>query len=254
MKMWMALSSQQTQMSGDNHIYGMKKKFEDAKINKTIITSDTVLGNRKTFYNIFKKFLFYAVVTVCVVPSFLVSCAHGIVSSHNYPGGHALQILTSSLETRANEMINSENIAANYDNFHVKVYVDVASAMTGISLFGQRNFLERVCVIDEKRNSQTNRNIFGSSGDCLIAGNDAQKRSGCGVSCEFIKGGYEDSHNNISHHLVANDQSITHAISEKSQLEEFTIIGVAEGFPRLDLRNLSLVKRDAIYVFEREGW
>ena len=62
-------------------------------------------------------------ISLCLI-SLLASFAFVGVSRHNYPGGTALQILLSE---RANDLSERTN-----------VHVDVAAAMTGVSLFGQR--------------------------------------------------------------------------------------------------------------------
>jgi alpha-1,6-mannosyltransferase len=57
------------------------------------------------------------------------------VSRHNYPGGQALELITKHLEE------NADGSAA-----AVRVWIDVASAMSGVSLFGQRDALYRTGV------------------------------------------------------------------------------------------------------------
>ena len=58
------------------------------------------------------------------------------VSRHNYPGGHALELSVRHLEQQATGDSPSS----------VRVWIDVASAMSGVSLFGQRDALYRTGV------------------------------------------------------------------------------------------------------------
>lgn len=60
------------------------------------------------------------------------------VSRRNYPGGQALEIITRHLEENYSA---GSNAAAS-----VRVWMDVASAMSGVSLFGQRDALYRTGV------------------------------------------------------------------------------------------------------------
>ena len=54
------------------------------------------------------------------------------VSKHNYPGGEALELATSHLEASGQR--------------DARVWIDVASAMSGVSLFGQRDAMYRTGV------------------------------------------------------------------------------------------------------------
>ena len=57
------------------------------------------------------------------------------VSRHNYPGGEALELITKHLEEKAIDNGDS-----------ARVWIDVASAMSGVSLFGQRHASYRTGV------------------------------------------------------------------------------------------------------------
>jgi alpha-1,6-mannosyltransferase len=61
---------------------------------------------------------------VCMGLTLAASMIFVLVSQRNYPGGHALNMLSSQLTSTEH---------------HTKVYIDNAAAMSGVSLFGQRH-------------------------------------------------------------------------------------------------------------------
>ena len=136
----------------------------------------------------------------------LVFCA---VSRINYPGGAALQRLSIIVKDR---QAKGEAIAP------LHVHIDVASAMSGVSLFGQR----------------------------------AAKVSTPHVEWTFEKGGYE------SEHAVADIegyQQFTHLLSESSDVSpDFRVIDTIQGLPRFDIKSASILTEDYIYILERKDW
>lgn len=69
--------------------------------------------------------LMYTGALLCCFVTLLASLAFVGVSRHNYPGGTAMQLLVDHVQPQNESVI-------------IKVHVDVAAAMTGVSLFGQR--------------------------------------------------------------------------------------------------------------------
>merc|ERR1712232_736568 len=84
----------------------------------------------------------------CLIFSFVISGIYTLVSSYNYPGGHAITILTNKLIPHRHTTVKLNG---------VKLYLDVASAMTGVSEFEQHEFMNHVCIshnkIDEENDS-----------------------------------------------------------------------------------------------------
>lgn len=132
------------------------------------------------------------------------SVAFTAVSQSNYPGGEALERL-------------ARHVGLSHVEYGtVRVHIDVASAMTGVSLFGQR----------------------------------AASQSTPGVEWIFDKSGYEEENNKVS-----NSSTYTHMLSEsKVPLPGFHTIDAARGQPRLCLREFRIETHDTIFVFEKEGW
>jgi alpha-1,6-mannosyltransferase len=134
-----------------------------------------------------------------VLTTFIGSTAFVLVSRWNYPGGDALEQLVSLVKRNASARDN------------VVVYVDVASAMTGVSLFGQRY----------------------------------AQVSTPNVRWTFQKGGYEQQNVNVDDY-----SKFTHILTENAEelSDEYQVLAVAQGTPRLDLRRLSIVTSNTIYV------
>ena len=126
-----------------------------------------------------------------------------LVSSYNYPGGDALQSLAAHLTT-----IPNTNPA--------HVYIDVASSMSGVSLFGQRALQD-------------------TSSERAVT---------------FAKGGFEQAN------TVTDYSSFTHLLTEKepNSVEGFRVIDSVRGHPRLNFQTLDIYTREAIYVMEKRGW
>jgi alpha-1,6-mannosyltransferase len=146
----------------------------------------------------------YLAAVSALVFSFSASCLFVAISTKNYPGGEALKLLANHVQSVKQQS-------------SVKVHIDVASAMTGVSLFGQRA--------------------------AVAVGKP-------GATWQFDKAGYEEDHamdqSNLSRY--------THLLSETKEVSGFEVIAMVQGNPRLDLRRSAIVITDTIYVLERKGW
>ena len=172
---------------------------------------------RKQQPNVNLVALFYRLIGIGLLGiSLLGSSIFLAVSRHNYPGGQALQLLTNHLCHENNKKYTDNHIS----HQQIHVYIDVASAMTGISLFGQ-DAAEKACSSSTHNNYNKN--------------------------WKFTKAGYE-------HETTWNDHQHTHILSEESSLssinDEFRLIGIAKGYPRFNPRTLSIDTQDAIYIYE----
>lgn len=140
-----------------------------------------------------------------ILLSFVASMVFVQVSKLNYPGGQALRLLSrqlsnSSLETRK----------------HISIFIDVASAMTGVSLFGQRYLLDNI----------PDR-----------------------TQCIIHKAGYEMD-NTIDDEL--DNLKFDFILSEKRNMEGFEIIHTVNGHPWIDWRNVAIGSKTAIFVHGRK--
>lgn len=140
-----------------------------------------------------------------VAITFMGSTTFLLVSRHNYPGGVALTALARHVAGLPQNQIQEG----------VRVYVDVASAMSGVSLFGQRA---------------------------------ASSRTGEAATWAFEKGGYEEENKVSSHDL----SRFTHLLSEEKEVDGFRAVNVAQGWPRVDFRNIRIATKEAIFVLEHD--
>jgi hypothetical protein len=93
-----------------------------------------------------------------------------------------------------------------------RVYIDVASAMTGVSLFGQRA-----------------AQLYASN-----------------TKWRFEKGGYEDSHATVTDYF-----KFTHILSESPVVPGFQVVESVQGHPRFEWRRHRIATSDAIYILRR---
>ena len=134
-----------------------------------------------------------------------------LVSKENYSGGDALEELVFHIQKAAAEASDETLLASPH------VHIDVAAAMSGVSLFGQR----------------------------------AAQASTPYLEWTFRKDGYEEGKQANGY------EQFTHLLSEDLDIvpaSQFTVIHTQPGKPRLDLRNLRIVTEDATYVLERNDW
>lgn len=134
------------------------------------------------------------------------------ISKENYPGGVALERLRYHLEQETSEKWNT-----------IHVHIDVASAMTGVSLFGQRYISYRYL----NREEEVYEGPFHIS-----------------------KSGYEEENSSKGSTEMA---LFTHLITEQQSVEGYYVIDTIQGHPRLDIRNFRIETQDAIYIQERTG-
>ena len=158
----------------------------------------------------------YILAMLALLVSFAASSVFVTLSRYNYPGGDALLLLSN----RVNEL-HSPKFDSNIEQkMHVTVHIDVASAMTGVNLFGQR---------------------------AAISSNPH-------ATWSFDKDGYEEENDSTN----LNWSSYTHLLTESMQIAQhhdaFTVIGVAQGNPSFDFRRGTIATSDAIYVLERNDW
>jgi len=135
------------------------------------------------------------------------------ISKENYPSGVALERLRHHLEQETSEKWNT-----------IHVHVDVASAMTGVSLFGQRHISYRYL----------NREEDVYEGPFRIG-----------------KSGYEEENSNTGSTEMT---LFTHLVTEQGLVEGYHVIDTVQGHPRLDIRNFRIETQDAIYIQERNGY
>ena len=164
--------------------------------------------------------------------SLLASMAFVAVSRHNYPGGDALL----QLERHLHEYQHEKGLVSN--DSEVRVYIDVAAAMSGISLFGQRQ--------------------------AALSGNATATTIGNGLEWKFTKAGYEDEHA-MKENIFEYSASFTHIIAEagdpssadgppKISTNAFTLVDVVPGRPRWDIKRGKIVTQDHLYLWERIGY
>jgi len=138
----------------------------------------------------------------CLLVTLVGSSIFVAVSARNYPGGEALALLQRHIG------------AKNASNEEISVYIDVASAMSGVSLFGQR---------------------------AVTGGNSRVK---------FAKSGFEEEHKALD--SSSRLQSYTHLLSEEKDIKGFNVLSVAAGNPRIDARHVRIATSDAIFIYERK--
>jgi alpha-1,6-mannosyltransferase len=138
---------------------------------------------------------------LAIVCSLIGSLVFVRLSKENYPGGVALDQLRRHLKATTTTTWESVN-----------VHIDVAAAMTGVSLFGQRH-------------------TSSVSSDGII---------------RMEKSGYEEGNRNRDSFAA-----FTHILSDQQSIQGYHILYSIPGHPRLDLRNFRIETQDAIYILER---
>jgi len=159
--------------------------------------------------------LAYVCGVLAMLGSLLGTVLYIQISKHNYPGGEILRLLVDRIATETSQHHQQHALEA-------KVYVDVAAAMTGVSLFGQRA---------------------------------AQQRTPW-VTWTFDKGGYEPE-NQLPTGGETNWSEYTHILTENRELAtghtEFVPVEIAKGNPRLTLSG-GIELDDSMFLLERTGW
>lgn len=143
----------------------------------------------------------------CITATFAGSLIFVAVSCRNYPGGDALVELSKHIKERS----PSAGMKS------LNVHIDVSTAMSGVSLFGQR----------------------------------AANLTVPGVEWFFHKSGYEKEYSLE----MADFEKFTHLLSETADISPFfRVIHTMEGNPVFNPRRLSIDTSAAIYILERENW
>lgn len=142
---------------------------------------------------------------LCLILTLVGSLVFVAVSRWNYPGGNALPRLMELVQDGGHRSTDSST---------VNVYIDVASSMSGISLFGQR----------------------------AVEASTPEKE------WSFVKGGYEQENQLVDGSL----NSFTYILTEEPNISaEYHVISTIQGNPRLDLKHATIATNDAIYILER---
>ena len=115
----------------------------------------------------------------------------------------------------------------------VWVHIDVALAMSGVSLFGQRSAPAATASLTLTAKST---------------------REGGSVVWSFDKAGFEEDNFYYNNDDDAHYTKYTHLLTENRNKVGYSIVGVARGRPRFDLGMFRVVTEDFIFVLERDGW
>lgn len=172
--------------------------------------------------SILSKLLFFGGI-LCILVTFLSSCLFGIISHYNYPGGVALSLLEPFVIASAAEDMTS---SPHHQSSSIHICVDVASSMTGVTLFTQeklkRSVLQRIGTHSKK-------------------------------GIEFIKEGYErenqlflDDNNKLGG--TNNYSPCNFLLSEDATIPGFEVIAIAKGDPTLDLYHRRIVTKNKIFA------
>ena len=157
--------------------------------------------------------LAYAVVPLCLAASAAASAAFLAASSHNYPGGVALLLLRRRLQT-GHAAATARDGGAPCPP--LRVYVDGAAAMTGVTLFGE----------DAARSE--------------LAG-------GCGLA--FEREGYEEG----NRPEVAPGR-YEYLLTETQDRAGYHVVTAARGFVRMDYRRMRAVTEERVWLMEADGF
>lgn len=126
------------------------------------------------------------------------------------------------LRLRSHLIETVPNRSAGKSNWNkVHVHVDVASAMTGVSLFGQRHASTR----------QLDNNEYEGP-------------------FSIDKSGYEEENKAGESQM----HSFTHLLTEREQVEGYHLIDKVIGYPRLNIKGFRIETRDAIFIHEKDDW
>ena len=164
------------------------------------------------------RLLWRAAATTVLILSLVAGLIFVKVSRHNYPGGDAIATLSRHLQRpnvgRRPPPLTTQKTK---EQRKVRVYLDVATAMSGAS-----RFAERQAAWDSPHCNWT-----------------------------FVKGGYEKE-NAVPVGMGDARQTFTHLIVEDPNVAGFRVIEVIPGHPRFDVRHWRVATSDALYVLENE--
>ena len=158
---------------------------------------------------------------LCLILTLCGSLAFVAVSKSNYSGGDALRELSLHVQNVASSSSSNDDDVSKNNLSPIYVHVDVAAAMSGVSLFGQRAA--------------------------------AQTVTSPSIEWKFSKDGYEEGMS------VGQDdgyEQFTHLLSEDPNISPsiFNVIHTQQGKPRLSLRERKIVTEETIFILERRNW
>ena len=163
----------------------------------------------------------YKLLFLCGLGTIILTSVASLIflrlSIENYPGGEALLRLRNHL---MDTIPHQNDGKAEWNSVHL--HVDVAAAMTGVSLFGQRHASIREVGEDH---------VF--QGPFLID-----------------KSGYEEENRTGETQML----SFTHLLTEMTRVDGYHLIDAIKGYPRLDIRNLGVATDEAIFIYEKDDW
>jgi hypothetical protein len=156
---------------------------------------------------------------LCLILTLCGSIVFVAVSKSNYSGGDALRELSLHVQNVASSSSDDDDVSKN-NLSPIYVHVDVAAAMSGVSLFGQRA---------------------------------AQTVTSPSIEWKFSKDGYEEG---MSMGQDDGYEQFTHLLSEDPNISPsiFNVIHTQQGNPRLSLRERKIVTEDTIFILERRNW
>jgi alpha-1,6-mannosyltransferase len=149
------------------------------------------------------------------------------VSRWNYPGGQALNRLVQHIQ----------QVQGDATTQTVHVHIDVATAMTGVSLFGQREATVRVPNMEW---------VFDKAGyepENAIPGGGVKEEEEESVPATPLAAKWTSMYT----HLLTEDKSV-------ADPDLFRVVDVIQGNPRLDLRRARIATTDTIYILERRDF
>lgn len=156
---------------------------------------------------IISRLMFFGGV-MCLALTMAGSLAFLAVSKWNYPGGEALLRLSEHVQNQA------KSVKLIHAQLHV--HIDVASAMSGVSLFTQR----------------------------------AAQSVSRSVQWSFDKGGYE-----TENALVEDYGRFTHILCETTMdIPNFVVVDIIPGSPRLDIKRLRIDTSPSILILEKDSF
>ena len=188
----------------------------------------------------------------CGLLSLLVTLIGSIifvaVSMKNYPGGYALTKLVEHVVSLQHQQEQQQ--MAITTSQPVVVHVDVASAMSGVSLFGQRT--ATWCTTSS--HSSNIEWIFDKAGyeeENRLLDEKEKERS-------LNRDGSSDDEDIVASGAAALSSRFSHILTEDptklAMSNHYHILHVIQGLPRLDIRHGRIMTEDAIYILERNDW
>jgi hypothetical protein len=190
--------------------------------------SETQLSTSSSYRPSMVGRLIYAGCMGLLIVTLAVSSIFVAVSRWNYPGGVALTQLVQHIQQIQGDATTNQ----------VRVHIDVATAMTGVSLFGQREATVRVPNMEwvfDKAGYEAENAIPGGGGE-----GDEEDEESIQASIQAAASKWMITYT----HLLTEDASL-------ADPDLFRLVGIVQGHPRLDLRGAQIDTSDSIYILER---